>query len=56
MAVYKALDYGTEVLDGRNAQLAAGVRRALGREPRDVADYARDNAAAGVWSGSPVAG
>jgi uncharacterized protein YbjT (DUF2867 family) len=39
----------TEVLDGRNAVLTDGVRRALGREPRDFADYARDVAAAGVW-------
>jgi len=39
----------TEVLDGRNAQLADGVQRALGREPRDFRDYAREAAAAGVW-------
>lgn len=39
----------TEVLDGRNAYLADGVQRALGREPRDFADYARDAAATGVW-------
>jgi len=38
-----------EVLDGRNAYLADGVRRALGREPRDFTDYARDAAASGVW-------
>jgi uncharacterized protein YbjT (DUF2867 family) len=31
----------TEVLDGRNASLADGVQRALGREPRSFADYAR---------------
>jgi hypothetical protein len=37
-----------EVLDGRNAHLADGVQRALGREPRDFTDYARD-AASGVW-------
>jgi uncharacterized protein YbjT (DUF2867 family) len=37
------------VLDGRNAHLSDGVVRALGREPRDFADYARDAAAAGVW-------
>ena len=37
------------VLDGRNAHLADGVSRALGREPRDFADYARDVAARGVW-------
>ena len=30
-----------EVLDGRNAHVADGVRRALGREPRDFSDYAR---------------
>jgi uncharacterized protein YbjT (DUF2867 family) len=39
-----------EVLDGRNAHLTDGVQRALGREPRDFADYARDTAATGVWS------
>ena len=39
-----------EVLDGRNAHLADGVQRALGREPRDFADYARAAAATGVWS------
>jgi uncharacterized protein YbjT (DUF2867 family) len=38
-----------EVLDGRNARLADGVQRALGREPRDFGDYARDAAATGVW-------
>ena len=39
-----------EVLDGRNAHLADGVQRALGREPRDFADYARDAATTGVWT------
>jgi hypothetical protein len=39
----------TEVLDGRNATLADGVQRALGREPRDFADYARAAADAGAW-------
>lgn len=38
------------VLDGRNAHLTDGVRRALGRAPRDFADYARETAATGVWS------
>jgi uncharacterized protein YbjT (DUF2867 family) len=38
-----------EVLDGRNAHLADGVQRALGREPRDFSEYARDAAATGVW-------
>ena len=41
----------TEVLDGRNAHLADGVQRALGREPRDFGDYARAAAATGVWAG-----
>jgi len=40
----------TEVLDGRNAHLSDGVQRALGRKPRDFADYARATAATGVWS------
>lgn len=40
----------TEVLDGRNARLADGVQRALGREPRDFAEYARATASTGVWS------
>ncbi|MFF0609462.1 NAD(P)H-binding protein [Nocardia tengchongensis] len=45
------LDYlfGT-VLDGRNSHVTDGVRRALGREPRDFADYVREAAASGVWS------
>lgn len=44
-----------EVLDGRNAHLTDGVRRALGRDPRDFADYARRTAATGVWSTGRVA-
>jgi hypothetical protein len=40
-----------EVLDGRNAYLTDGVQRALGREPKDFADYARDAAATGIWGG-----
>jgi uncharacterized protein YbjT (DUF2867 family) len=40
----------SEVLDGRNADTTDGVRRALGREPRDFADYARATAATGTWS------
>lgn len=44
------LDYlFATVLDGRNAHLTDGVQRALGRPPKDFADYARDAAAAGVW-------
>ncbi len=41
----------TEVY-GHNASLANGVQRALGREPRDFADYARDAAEGGVWNRS----
>ena len=48
-------DVFTEVLDGRNAYLSDGVQRALGRPPRDFADYARAAAATGVWSGSAAA-
>jgi uncharacterized protein YbjT (DUF2867 family) len=44
-----------EVVDGRNASTTDGVRRALGREPRDFRDYARGAAATGVWSGSAPA-
>ncbi len=40
----------SEVLDGRNAHLNDGVQRALGREPRGFADYARATAATGVWN------
>lgn len=38
-----------EVLDGRNAHVADGVQRALGRPPRDFAEYARAAAATSVW-------
>lgn len=46
----------TDVLDGRNAHLTDGVQLALGREPRDFADYARDAAAGGAWAGAPAKG
>lgn len=39
-----------ETLDGRNAHLSDGVQRALGRPPRDFADFARAAVAAGAWS------
>jgi uncharacterized protein YbjT (DUF2867 family) len=39
----------SEVMDGRNESLADGVQRALGCEPRDFADYAREAAASGIW-------
>jgi uncharacterized protein YbjT (DUF2867 family) len=45
----------TEALDGRNAYLADGVQRALGRPPRDFRDFARDAAATGIWNGSTAA-
>jgi uncharacterized protein YbjT (DUF2867 family) len=38
------------VLDGRNASTTDGVREALGRPPRDFADYAAAAAATGVWA------
>jgi uncharacterized protein YbjT (DUF2867 family) len=39
----------TTVLDGRNAYLADGVERALGRKARDFSDYVRNAAATGAW-------
>jgi len=39
-----------EVLDGRNASVTDGVMQALGRPPRDFADYVRDTARAGLWN------
>lgn len=38
-----------ETLDGHNAYLTDGVQRALGREPRDFAEFCRTVAASGVW-------
>jgi uncharacterized protein YbjT (DUF2867 family) len=38
------------VVLGSKAQLADGVQRALGREPKDFTDFARDAAATGVWT------
>ncbi len=40
----------------RHAYLTDGVQRALGRDPRDFRDYARDTAATGVWKAAPTAG
>lgn len=45
----------TEVLDGRNAHLADGVQRALGRAPRDVTAFVRDAVASGAWASSGAA-
>jgi uncharacterized protein YbjT (DUF2867 family) len=39
----------TEVL-GSKAQLADGVQRALGREPKDFRTYAYETAATGQWT------
>lgn len=39
-------DLCVEVFDGRNAEPTDGVRAALGRESRDLADFVRANAAA----------
>ena len=38
-----------ELRDGRNAGTADGVERALGRPPRDFADFARTTWATGAW-------
>lgn len=49
-----------EVFDGRNACVCDGVQQALGRAPRDFANYCRAAAAAGAWRRpaqvSPVVG
>jgi len=37
------------VLDGRNAYLCDGVRRALGRVPKDFSDFAHQVAKSGTW-------
>jgi uncharacterized protein YbjT (DUF2867 family) len=39
-----------ETLDGRNAHATDGVMRALGRPPRDFADFALVAARAGTWT------
>ncbi len=45
------LDYlFATVLDGRNAYLTDGVRRALGREPKDFTAYASEIAGSGLWN------
>ncbi|MFG3003005.1 Rossmann-fold NAD(P)-binding domain-containing protein [Streptomyces calvus] len=38
-----------ELLDGRNAHVEDGVRRVLGREPRDFSAFVREEATAGTW-------
>ena len=39
-----------EALDGRNEWLGDGVQRALGRHPRDFADFCQRAAATGSWA------
>ncbi len=39
-----------ETLDGRNAHVSDGVVRALGRGPRDFADFAQAAARSGAWA------
>jgi len=54
-AYVELLDYlFREVMDGRNASLAPGVREALGREPRDLKDYVERTLASGAWAGEVV--
>jgi uncharacterized protein YbjT (DUF2867 family) len=38
-----------EILDGHNAYVTDGVRKALDREPRDFTDFVHAAAASGVW-------
>jgi uncharacterized protein YbjT (DUF2867 family) len=45
----------SEVVDGRNADTADGVKRALGREARDFGDFAREAAGTGVWDAAAAA-
>ncbi len=45
----------SEVLDGRNSYLTDGVEQALGRKPRDFAEWAKATAATGVWDRVEVA-
>lgn len=42
-----------ELLDGRNEHLTDGVQQALGRPPRDFADFARKTTAEGLWGPVP---
>lgn len=50
------VDLFTLILDGRNASVTDGVQRALGRDPKDFSEFAREAAATGVWAvaGEPV--
>ncbi len=42
-------DLCIEVFDGRNACLTHGVNEALGRAPRDFADFCKETAESGLW-------
>lgn len=44
------IDIFATLLDGRNATVTDTVRRLLGREPIDFADYVHDAVAAGAWA------
>ncbi|QFT99901.1 NAD(P)H azoreductase (plasmid) [Roseovarius sp. THAF8] len=39
-----------EILDGKNASTADGLQRAIGRSPRNFAEFARDAQARGCWT------
>lgn len=43
-------DIARETLDGRNANLADGVERAIGRKPRDFANFVHSAASSGAWA------
>ncbi|GAA6182680.1 hypothetical protein NBRC116594_41180 [Shimia sp. NS0008-38b] len=43
-----------ETLDGRNAHTTDGVERALGRKPRDFAEFAQTAMIAGAWQNAGV--
>ena len=54
--VISLLNYLFEtIMDGRNESLTDGVQRALGRQPKDFAEYAREAAASGAWNVETVA-
>jgi uncharacterized protein YbjT (DUF2867 family) len=46
----------THVLDGRNSAVTDGMRRVLGRDPRDFSQYAIETAATGIWRHTTVHG
>ncbi|MGW7055857.1 NmrA family transcriptional regulator [Streptomyces sp. NPDC054887] len=44
-------DLFTTLMDGHNASVTDGVRRVLGRAPKDFTDFAHEAAASGAWDG-----